>query len=49
MENTYCVSGKKYTDNRHIGSKTINDKVKLLKTKYLQRKHDKSMFLKQIK
>ena len=47
MEHTYCVSCKKYTAYSHIGSKTINNKVKLLKTKRLKCEHDKSMFLKQ--
>ena len=32
----------------HTGSKAINNKVKLLKTKYLRCEHHKSMFLKQI-
>ena len=47
MEYTYCVSCKKYTSNSHIGSKRINNKVKLLKTKCRKCEHDKSMFLKQ--
>ena len=46
LEHTYCVSFIKYTVNSHIGSKTINNKVKLLKPKFLKCKHDKSMFLK---
>ena len=48
MEHTYCVRCKTYTGNSHIGSKTIGNKVKLLKTICLKCKHDKSMFLKQI-
>ena len=31
MEHTYFINCKKYTSNGHIGSKTINNKVKLLK------------------
>ena len=48
IEHTYCLSCKKYTGNSHVDSKTIKNKVKLLKTKRLKREHDKSMFLKQI-
>ena len=48
MEHTYCVSCKKYAGNSHIDSKTINNKVKLLKTKCLKCEHDISMFFKQI-
>ena len=49
MEHTYSVSCKKYASNSHISSKRTNNKVKLLKTKYLKCEHDKSMFLKQIR
>ena len=35
MEHTYCVSCKKYAGNSHIDSKTINNKVKLLKQNVL--------------
>ena len=48
LEHTYCGNCKKYTSNSKIGSKTINNKVKLLKAKCLKSEHDKSMFLKQI-
>ena len=34
MECTYCVSCKKYIGNSHFDSKTINNKVKLLQTKF---------------
>ena len=49
MEHTCWVSCKKSAGNSHIDSKTINNKVKLRKTKCLKCKPDKSMFLKQIK
>ena len=48
MQHPYCVSCKKYTENSHIDSKTISNKVKFLKIKCLKCEHDKSMFLKQI-
>ena len=41
MKHTYCVSCKKYTVNSHIGSKTSDNKVKLLKAKCLKYKLDK--------
>ena len=44
MEHIYYVSCKKYTGNSHIDSKTIRNKLKLLKTKCLKYEHDKSMF-----
>ena len=46
IEDTYHVSCKRCTGNSNIESKTINNKVKLLKTKCLKCKHDKSMFFK---
>ena len=49
MERTYCVSCKKYIGNNNVSSKTIKNKVKLLKLKCLKCENDKSMFLKQIK
>ena len=49
MEDTCCVSCKKYTGNSDMSSRTIKNKVKLLKTKCLKCEHDKSMFLKQIR
>ena len=49
MEYTYCISCKKYTGKSDMSSKTINNKVKLLKTKCLKCEHNKSLFLKQIK
>ena len=48
IEHIYCISCKKYPGNSHISSKTINNKVKLLKTTCLKCEHNKSMFLKQI-
>ena len=45
MGHTYSVSCKKGTGNSDMSSKTINNKVKLLKTKCLKRKHDKSIFV----
>ena len=48
LGHTYCGNCKKYTSNSNIGSKTINNKVKLLKAKCLKCEHNKSMFLKQI-
>ena len=44
MERTYCVSCKKYTGNSHFDSKTINYKVKLLKTKFCKSQDDKYIF-----
>ena len=35
MEHGYCATCKKYTGNSHIGSKTINNKVKWLKENVL--------------
>ena len=35
MEYPYCVNCKKHTGNSHIGSETIDDKVKLLKKNLL--------------
>ena len=49
MERTYCVSCKKYMGNNNVSSKTIKNKVKVLKLKCLKCENDKSMFLKQIK
>ena len=49
IEHNYCIScKKKNTSNSHISSKTINNKVKLLKTTCVKCEHHKSMFLKQI-
>ena len=35
MEHTSCVSCKKYTGNSHIGPKTTDNKVRLLKQNVL--------------
>ena len=48
MEHTYSVSFKRYTGNNHMSPKTMNNKVKLLKSKCFKCEYDKSMFLKQI-
>ena len=48
IKHTCCVSCKKYTGNRDMSSKTINNKVKLLKSKCLKCKYDKSIYLKLI-
>ena len=49
MKHTCCVSCKKYIGNSDMSSRTIKNKVNLLKSKCLKCKNDKSMFLKQIK
>ena len=48
MVHTYCVSCTNCTGNSYIDSKTIKNKIKLLKTNFFKCEHDKSMFLKQI-
>ena len=44
LKDTYCVCCKKPSDYKDMCSKTIKNKVKSLKTKFVKCKHDNQCF-----